>query len=66
MDLVIGPNLEEALSSEPISMKEGDVKYIPPGTIHRMIATEDVYVIEVSTTELDDVIRHQDDFGRAN
>ena len=34
--------------------------------VHRMSGIEDTEVIEVSTPELDDVVRIQDDFGREN
>lgn len=37
-----------------------------PGHVHRVIATTDLEFIEVSTTELDDVIRLQDDKGRTH
>ena len=33
-------------------------------TIHRFIAEEDVELMEVSTPELDDVIRLEDRYGR--
>ena len=36
----------------------------PPGTVHRLSAIEDTTVLEVSTPELDDVVRLEDDFGR--
>lgn len=36
----------------------------PPGTIHRMVAHTDLYYIEASTTQLDDVVRLQDDKNR--
>lgn len=41
---------------------------IAPGTIHRLSAgeEEDAVLIEVSTPELDDVIRIEDDYGRAD
>jgi quercetin dioxygenase-like cupin family protein len=39
--------------------------HVPPGLRHRMIALEDTDVVEVSTTELDDVVRLQDEYGRA-
>lgn len=42
----------------------GTVLHTPPGTIHRMIADTDLLYIEASTTELDDVIRLQDDNKR--
>lgn len=38
---------------------------IPPGTVHRIVADSDLEVIEVSTPELDDVVRLQDAYGRA-
>ena len=42
----------------------GQVIHIEPGRRHRMKALSDVELIEVSTTELDDVVRHEDDYGR--
>jgi Mannose-6-phosphate isomerase len=42
----------------------GSVFETSPGTIHRMIATTDLRYVEASTTELDDVIRLQDDQNR--
>ncbi|RMH37700.1 MAG: cupin domain-containing protein [Deltaproteobacteria bacterium] len=38
---------------------------IPPGLRHRMVALEDSDVVEVSTPELDDVVRLEDRYGRA-
>jgi mannose-6-phosphate isomerase len=38
--------------------------HIAPGRKHRMTAVTDVKVLEVSTPELDDVVRHSDDYGR--
>ncbi len=38
---------------------------VPPGTIHRVVALEDCEIIEISSIELDDVIRLEDDYGRA-
>lgn len=38
--------------------------HIPTGMRHRMIAIDDVTVAEVSTPELDDVVRLVDDYGR--
>lgn len=37
---------------------------IPPGEVHRVIAHEDLEFVEVSTPELDDVVRLKDDYGR--
>jgi quercetin dioxygenase-like cupin family protein len=35
-----------------------------PGTVHRVTALEDTTIIEVSTTELDDIVRLDDRYGR--
>lgn len=59
MQLEIGNPVEQT-----IHMKEGDTFHCLPLTVHRMIAITDVDVIEVSTPELDDVVRIQDDYGR--
>ena len=39
--------------------------HIHPGLRHRMVAVEDTDVIEVSTSELDDVVRLEDRYGRS-
>ena len=44
----------------------GDVRHIRPGRRHRMTALSDCEVWEVSTPELGDVVRHSDDYGRAD
>lgn len=38
---------------------------IEPGRRHRFIAVEDTDLFEVSTPELDDVVRLDDDYGRS-
>ena len=44
---------------------EGDTYHISPGTIHRYLSVgSPVDIIEVSTTELDDVVRLEDAYGR--
>ena len=48
-----------------IEMKPGDVFHISPGTLHRMTGIEDCDILEVSTPELDDVVRLEDRYGRA-
>jgi mannose-6-phosphate isomerase len=45
-------------------MGPGEYSRVPVGRRHRFEAVEDVELIEVSTPELDDVIRVEDDFGR--
>ncbi len=43
----------------------GDVFHVRPGTIHRFCADEtDVRLIEVSTAEIQDVVRLEDDYRR--
>lgn len=46
-------------------MHAGDVQHVPPKTVHRMTAIEDCDVFEVSTPDLDDVVRLEDRYGRA-
>ncbi len=46
-------------------LEPGDGAHIPPRLRHRMEALEDCDVLEVSTPELDDVVRLQDRYGRA-
>ena len=45
-------------------LSSGDTKYIAPTQKHRMIAIEDSRVFEVSTPQLDDVVRLSDIYGR--
>lgn len=42
----------------------GDHRHVPTGRIHRYEAIERTELLEVSTPELDDVVRLEDDFGR--
>lgn len=46
-------------------MKPGERVHITPKTVHRMTAVDDCDIIEVSTPELDDVVRLEDRYGRA-
>jgi mannose-6-phosphate isomerase-like protein (cupin superfamily) len=57
----IGPSVEEL---EPVELGPGDVFHIPPRLVHRMEAVTDCILIEVSTPELDDVVRLSDRYGR--
>jgi mannose-1-phosphate guanylyltransferase len=49
-----------------IELSSGVVFNVTPGYVHRVIATTDLEFMETSTTELDDVIRLQDDAGRTH
>ena len=49
---------------EVVVLGPGDVIENPPMRKHRVTALENVRLIEVSTPELDDVVRVQDDYQR--
>ena len=61
MRFFVGPS---AAALEEITLREGDSYHVTPGTVHRMQAITDVDMLEVSTPELDDVIRLEDRYGR--
>jgi mannose-6-phosphate isomerase-like protein (cupin superfamily) len=42
----------------------GAAFHYAPGTVHRVTALEDTTIIEVSTPQLDDVVRLEDAYGR--
>jgi mannose-6-phosphate isomerase len=52
-------------SLKDVQLKLGESFRITPGTIHQMVALTDCDVLEVSTPELDDVVRLTDKYGRA-
>ena len=60
MDLEIGQGADAHVRR----MKARDSYHCAPRTVHRMVAVTDVDVIEVSTPELDDVVRLEDAYGR--
>ena len=49
---------------EELTLKQGDCVRVPPMTKHRLKAIEDTTLFEVSTPELEDVVRLADDYGR--
>jgi mannose-6-phosphate isomerase len=49
---------------EDVKLKKGESFRIMPGTVHQMYAVTDCDVLEVSTPELDDVVRLSDRYGR--
>ena len=49
---------------QDIVLNPGDCANIMPKRIHRLTALEDSEIIEVSSPELDDIVRHEDDYGR--
>ncbi|HEX7264914.1 MAG TPA: cupin [Candidatus Dormibacteraeota bacterium] len=50
---------------EKVRMRSGDTVHLTPGTRHRITAVEDADIFEVSTPEIEDVIRLEDRYGRA-
>lgn len=46
-------------------MGPGEAVRVTPATVHRMTALEDTDLFEVSTPEVDDVVRLEDRYGRA-
>ena len=62
-----GPGSGAAADEAPLTdvrLRVGDAFRITPGTIHYMEAVTDCDVLEVSTPELDDVVRLRDRYGR--
>jgi len=49
---------------DDVKLKIGEAYRVTPGTIHQMIARTDCDVLEVSTPEIDDVVRLSDKYGR--
>lgn len=49
---------------QEIIMNPGDVFHVTPGTLHRLKAKTDCHFFEVSTPQLDDVVRLKDRYGR--
>lgn len=63
---VLKGTLTLVLGQETRTLRQGDTAHIPPTTIHRMEANHgEVHVLEVSTPELEDIVRLQDDYDRA-
>ena len=54
----------EAVLAEEIITPGAAFRY-RPGTVHRVTAIEDTTILEVSTPHLDDVVRLEDQYGRA-
>jgi mannose-6-phosphate isomerase-like protein (cupin superfamily) len=54
----------EAGELEQSELGPGESRRILPGRMHRFEALEETRLVEVSTPELDDVVRLEDDYGR--
>ena len=55
---------EEGGERKSKEMGPGDAFHVVPPTVHRMTAIEDTDIFEVSTPEVDDVVRLEDRYGR--
>ena len=60
--LELGEAGQEALDEEVVTA--GACFRFRPGTVHRVTALEDTTILEVSTPQLDDVVRLEDRYGR--
>jgi mannose-6-phosphate isomerase len=60
--LELGSAGDPVLSEEVVAA--GACFHFRPGTVHRVTAIEDTTIVEVSTTELDDIVRLEDRYGR--
>ncbi len=60
--LELGDAGEAVLQQEIV--EAGMAFHYPPGTVHRVKALEDTTILEVSTPQLDDVVRLEDLYGR--
>jgi mannose-6-phosphate isomerase len=49
---------------QQVELQPGESRHVPTGRVHRFEAIDRCELIEVSTPELEDVIRIEDDFGR--
>ena len=61
-DLIYRVKIGEKL--DDVRLKPGQSFRICPGTVHQMEAVTDCDILEASTSELDDVVRLQDRYGR--
>lgn len=50
---------------QEVTLLPGEAHHVAVGRKHRMVALEDTDVFEVSTPQLDDVVRLEDGYGRA-
>src|SRR5437763_10854637 len=55
---------EQGAGLESCELEPGSVVHIRPGAIHRIEAVADLAMLEVSTPQVDDVVRVLDDWSR--
>jgi mannose-6-phosphate isomerase len=56
---------ESEESLKEVILNPGDKLDVYPGMVHRAEALEDCEIMEVSTNDLDDVVKLADDYGRS-
>ena len=56
---------EVRLGDAELAIGPGEAFHVAPGTVHRIRALEDSLLLEVSTPEVDDVVRLEDRYGRS-
>jgi mannose-6-phosphate isomerase-like protein (cupin superfamily) len=61
-ELELGAVGQAVLKTEVVG--PGAAFRFPPGTVHRVRAVEDTTILEVSTPQLEDVVRLEDSYGR--
>jgi mannose-6-phosphate isomerase-like protein (cupin superfamily) len=62
--LRLGESVDAPLRTD--SLFPGRIAHVRPGVVHRIEAKTELVIVEVSTPELDDVIRLEDDTGRGS
>src|SRR3954452_8007197 len=61
-ELELGEAGQAVLTTEVVG--SGTAFRFRPGTVHRVTAIEDTTILEVSTPQLDDIVRLEDSYGR--
>ncbi len=61
LELTAGPDRDALVT---LVLVPGSVFHVPPGLLHRMAARTDCSILEVSTPQIDDVVRLEDRYGR--
>jgi mannose-6-phosphate isomerase len=61
-EVKVGALGEAVLKTEVLS--PGAALHFKPGTVHRITALDDTTILEVSTPQIDDVVRLEDSYGR--
>ena len=61
-ELQLGQAGQAVLTTEVVG--PGSAFRFRPGTVHRVRAVEDTTILEVSTAQLEDIVRLEDEYGR--